>query len=312
MMSRYFLGFDTSNYTTSVAVVDEYKNIVANERKLLKVKFGHRGLRQQEALFQHIENLPELIERVIAKIPNQDIKAFGVSSKPRSISNSYMPCFKAGISLGKSLSAVLNVPYMEFSHQEGHIAAVAPDDLDDFFVFHLSGGTSELLYVKNGEASRVGGSLDISFGQLIDRVGVALGYEFPAGKSLDEIACCNKKIYNIKPIKVKDSYFNLSGVETKFLSLKDNFSEYELFGEMFFMISECIIEAVRQASTLYNKNIPCVLVGGVASSKYIRKHVEDTDKNFIYGDYSTDNAVGIALLTRKKYLSDCSLIIPAL
>ena len=74
------LGFDTSNYTTSAALYDG-KSFISS-RKILPVKNGERGLRQSDALFQHIKQLPEIIDGLgeIGKIG-----AVGVSTRPRSV-----------------------------------------------------------------------------------------------------------------------------------------------------------------------------------------------------------------------------------
>lgn len=60
----YILGIDTSNYKTSIAVIDHKKHIICDLRRFLTVKQGERGLRQSDALFQHIQNLPELMEEM--------------------------------------------------------------------------------------------------------------------------------------------------------------------------------------------------------------------------------------------------------
>ena len=148
----YFLGIDTSNYTTSVAIYDSNKNICIAKRKLLDVAVGEKGLRQSDALFQHIKQIHILVEQMMNEFQGE-ISAVGVSSKPRNVQESYMPCFLAGISVAKSIAAVLKVPVFEFSHQSGHIAAAlfSVERLDlvgkDFFAFHISGGTTELLFV---------------------------------------------------------------------------------------------------------------------------------------------------------------------
>ena len=95
-----FAGIDTSNYTTSVAVFDG-EHIIQN-KKLLTVKKGERGLRQSDALFQHTVNLPVLISKLKSEIGDADIEAFGVSNRPRNIEGSYMPCFLAGESAAEA------------------------------------------------------------------------------------------------------------------------------------------------------------------------------------------------------------------
>lgn len=303
------LGIDTSNYTTSVAAIDSNKNIISDRRKLLKVKQGERGLRQSDALFQHITNLPEIIYDLKSDIKGYDIKAVSVSALPRPTEGSYMPVFRAGISLGKSVASLLNVPIYEFSHQEGHIAAVKSysgfKDKDKLLCCHFSGGTCEILCCNTGNIEIIGGSLDISFGQLLDRTGVAMGMNFPCGSRLDNIAVSSDdkdKDNNIlSKIKVKDCRFNLSGTETQIMKAIGNQYDFnELTVNLFDRITACLAEAVNQA--VHKSHINTVLfAGGVCASNYIRKELGkyiDDDISYEFGDISlsSDNAVGTALL----------------
>ena len=118
------LGIDTSNYKTSVAVIDAAGNIVCDHRQLLKVKQGERGLRQSDALSQHVMNLPELVRKCFTDIDPDRIRAVACSDKPRPVEGSYMPVFLAGESFARSLAAAMNIDCVPFSHQEGHIEAI--------------------------------------------------------------------------------------------------------------------------------------------------------------------------------------------
>ena len=237
MSGQRVLAFDTSNYTTSAAVADLSGNILADCRSLLKVRDGERGLRQSHALFQHVENLPGLLRRAVSDSGSraENICAVAVSERPRPAEGSYMPVFRAGVSTAESIAAALGIPVYRYSHQEGHIAAVcgALDESVRMVSFHLSGGTGEILTTRGCRpVSLVGGVRDLSFGQLIDRAGVALGLGFPAGAALDRIVCStvpfgsltyssrgNTKIKNpvTTSIHVDGAYVNLSGIETQIL-----------------------------------------------------------------------------------------------
>ena len=221
-MTMPVLGLDTSNYTTSAAVFDGADG--CNAGRLLAVRPGELGLRQSDALFQHVKQLPALLEELEGRGLLRDLKAVGASTRPRAVEGSYMPCFLAGESQGRALAAALGVPFFACSHQQGHLAAAAwsagrTDLLDGpFLAWHLSGGTTELLLVRpqgtNVAAEKLGGTSDISAGQLIDRTGVLLGLQFPAGKALDELypqadACMEYRV------KLKDLTFSLSGMENQ-------------------------------------------------------------------------------------------------
>ncbi len=327
-MSGYILGIDTSNYTTSVAITDEDENVLADERKLLPVKKGERGLRQQEALFRHLQALPGLLEKAFGKPELKDggtdrLKAVAVSTRPRPVEGSYMPCFLAGESTASSVAAVKGIPLYRFSHQEGHIAAVTERGMGEFLCWHLSGGTCELLRVRDlFPASSSGGAgvktghdagydagydieiigktRDISFGQLLDRVGVKAGIDFPAGSRLDRLAYAGRPVGIISPVKPDGLEFNVSGMETQALRAVeaaggDAASLADLSAELFERISGVLTVITRRAkeTTGIKKTVFC---GGVADSSYIQQRLKESLEDIVFGEPSSDNAVGTAKL----------------
>lgn len=314
-MSKYYLGIDTSNYKTSIALVDENGNIVLNRSELLEVKLGQKGLRQSDAFFKHCNNLPAYVEGVSRIIDPQDIVAIGVSTRPRRREDSYMPCFMAGYFLAKELGSILHIPVYEFSHQEGHAAAVmmGNDSLNNNknLFFHLSGGTTEFLTCERDalgyDMQIVGGTRDISIGQLLDRVGVAMGFAFPSGKFLDEIAARGTtEKYFLPGFNSIGGYFNLSGVETKilrWLETRPGKKEIDsMVTELFQKIADLLYNNAAELSGAYETS-KIIISGGVASSTTIRKLIASRDvyKNIYFGptELSGDNAVGIALLAKE-------------
>ena len=224
-----------------------------------------------------------------------------------------MPVFLAGTSAARTLSAGLQIPVQNFSHQEGHIQAVkfysSMKDLKKLICFHFSGGTSEALLVEEKDAGMdidiIGGSKDLAFGQVLDRLGVALGMEFPSGQEMDEIAC--KTVLsgpNLLPkIKCADGYINLSGIETKCQRSIGEVEQDVLITMTFHRLAEAIVTMTRQLAEKYEIK-EFLFAGGVSSSQYIRtylgKHLADYEICFGDPKLSTDNAVGIALLGGKN------------
>lgn len=298
------IGFDTSNYTTSVAVFQGASG--ENYSQLLPVPAGQLGLRQSEALFAHVKGLPGLADRLFSRLDPASIAAIGVSSRPRAVEGSYMPCFLAGVSQARVLAAALRVPVVEVSHQQGHIAAAlwSADRLDllskPHLAWHLSGGTTELLFVKpdgwNVACTRIGGTTDISAGQLIDRTGQLLGLSFPAGKALDALAA-QAQGDDVFSVKCLDMEFSLSGVENKVRTyLERTGSPAETAG----FALRCVVQAVRLATAHARVAYPGLSVlfsGGVSSNSLLRRSMEGTDSIFCQPVYATDNAMGVAVLT---------------
>ena len=294
------LGIDTSNYTTSVAVYDG--NGYDMTRKILDVKVGMRGIRQSDGVFIHNRELPQMLEE---KIKGLKIDCIGVSTAPRNIKGSYMPVFTVGHGYAKALAAACNINLYEFSHQDGHIMAgmySAGANLltSPFLSVHISGGTTEILkseYNGSGFTNEiVGGTLDISAGQLIDRVGVDMGLKFPCGKELEKLALETEETIKL-PFSIKDSYMNLSGVETKLTRIIQG-PDPAIARSVLVYINDVLIKTIDNALKKTNTD-KILIVGGVASNSIIRQGITD-----IYGDnvvfaekeLSSDNAVGVAVL----------------
>ncbi len=300
------IGIDTSNYTTSIAFFDGVDG--ENCSKLLPVKQGELGLRQSDAVFAHIKSLPELSGRLFSDIQKQNITAVGVSTRPRAVMGSYMPCFMVGFSHAKMLSDALNVPLVEVSHQQGHVAAslwsAGHMELMDqpHLAWHLSGGTTELLLVepegKNVVCTKIGGTTDISAGQLIDRTGQLLQLPFPSGKHMDALSreAVKKDVFKVK---CADMQFSLSGVQNKVQQYHEaNSDPAETAAYALRCVSKAVYTATEQALKAY-PGLRVVFSGGVASNSMLRAETAVLDPIFSEPQYSTDNAMGVAVLAHR-------------
>jgi N6-L-threonylcarbamoyladenine synthase len=166
--------------------------------------------------------------------------------------------------------------------------------------WHLSGGTTELLLVepegKNVKCSRIGGTTDISAGQLIDRTGVMLGLPFPAGKHLDALSgeAQGREVFKVKCPEME---FSLSGVQNKVQQFhKGDNAETAAYA------LRCVAFAVRKATENALKAYPgleVVFSGGVASNSMLRQLTADLHPIYCAPQYSTDNAMGVAVLTKR-------------
>ena len=302
-----YIGFDTSNYTTSVAWYDGVNG--HNVSRLLPVKAGELGLRQSDAVFAHTKSLPELSGRLFSHIHSPQIQAVGVSTRPRAVEGSYMPCFMVGLSHAKLLSDALGVPLVTVSHQQGHVAAAAWSSghlelLDQPHLgWHLSGGTTELLLIepdgRNVKCTKIGGTTDISAGQLIDRTGQLLRLPFPSGRPLDELSrqAQGREVFRVK---CQETTFSLSGVQNKVQQFHDKQPDPS---ETAAYALRCVCQAVYQATMNAMKRypgLPVIFSGGVASNTMLRSVMEPAGALFAEPVYSTDNALGVAILAYRE------------
>lgn len=301
-----YIGFDTSNYTTSIATYDG--KIIRQAKQVLAVKQGERGLRQSDAVFQHTVNMPRLCKELEFDVP----KAVGVSTRPRNVDGSYMPCFLVGENVATVLSSVNNVPMYKTSHQVGHIlAALYSADMLElinqrFIAFHLSGGTTEALIVEPDDeeiikATVVAQSTDLKAGQAVDRTGVMLGMTFPCGKELDALSQKSEKNYKIKPTML-DGDCSLSGVENKARNMIDKGELAEDVAKFVLTyIAETVSSMLGGVVDRYG-HLPVVFSGGVASNSLLRKIINERyNAYFAESEFSLDNAAGTAIYA---YLKD--------
>ncbi len=305
-----FLGIDTSNYTTSAAVFSS-NGKAYQSKKLLPVKSGELGLRQSDAVFHHTKQLPEVL-RGLFGVSKSGFCAIGVSTKPRNNADSYMPCFLCGKSAAYSASLASNIPVYETSHQTGHILAAlysaqALQLLNKpFYAYHISGGTTDLLLCTPDSENvvnieRIGGSADLNAGQAVDRIGVAMGFGFPAGALLEKTALECDLSYNPK-VSVKGTQCSLSGVENKCMAMLQNGESKACVARFCLdIIANSILKTAQNA--LAQKLYPIVFAGGVMSNSIIAEKIKSdiADSYFAKPEFSCDNALGCAIFAYIKH-----------
>ena len=307
-MSSYTLGIDTSNYATSLAVFNTAGEVVCAKKRFLPVKEGQLGLRQSDALFHHTVALPEMLAELGSEFDLTQISAVGVSEKPRPVEGSYMPCFLAGVSAAEAFALARGIPLVRTTHQQGHAAAALfaakGEELfrEKTLLFHISGGTTDLLLcdeVKHIET--LGTSSDLYAGQAVDRLGVKLGFPFPAGVYVSEqAALCTEKV--CPKVSVKGLTCSLSGLENQCAKLLAEGHDAPYVCKYCLL---CVGETlVRMANNALAEcpGLPVVFAGGVMSSDLIRTYVTNRVPNahFVPGKFASDNAIGISILAARE------------
>ncbi|MGM9529648.1 MAG: O-sialoglycoprotein endopeptidase [Phascolarctobacterium sp.] len=377
-LKKVFLGIDTSCYTTSVAIMNEAGELIGEARQILSVKPGHCGLQQSEMVFQHTRNLPRLMEEAVGQAlgvaqggsasgeakgespsgllglaqAGYELAAIGVSGYPRPLENSYMPAFLAGLSVARSVAAVTGAQLEVISHQENHLEAglwsAGGPKVERFLLLHASGGTTDVLLAERQQDGRyriteVGGSMDLHAGQFVDRIGVALGLQFPTGPALEALAeealvkaeaaddsgsasavkaasaseasaCAAERAAAMVelPVSVRKLQVSLSGPCTAALrKLEAGAEPAALALGVEHALAETFARVLRNGAQEYRVR-DVLLVGGVGSNKYIRQHVEKKLAKLRYpvrlwvpeGRYSCDNASGCAAFGRRMSIVD--------
>ena len=304
------LGLDTSCYTTSAALCST-DGLLRQERRLLPVPTGERGLRQSEAVFAHVRQLPQVLLPLLKDCKDK-IDCVCASDRPRDGEDSYMPVFQVGVSQGQALAAALNVPFFTTTHQRGHIAAAKYGtglEADRYVALHLSGGTTDTLLIDGNELKPLGTSCDLHAGQLVDRIGVKLGLPFPAGPYLEELALRGEN-KNRVPVSFETDGLrcHLSGAESQLLRMIEADERKEdVAAEVYGVLCRTVLRMVQTASEK-NDTKDVLIAGGVASSRLLRDMLlqrnekRRTALRLFFGkpELSGDNAVGVALIGLEK------------
>lgn len=315
MTAECFLGIDTSNYTTSVALCSREGEVLANLKRLLPVKEGECGLRQSDAVFAHVKNLPELMQELRPHLVGRKILAVGYSARPRQAEGSYMPCFLAGRAAAESFAAAEGLPPYSFSHQDGHVMAAlysaGQSELllrkTPFAAFHVSGGTTEVLLVTPKEdgfsVELVGETADLNAGQAIDRVGVMMGLSFPCGREMEALAATATQKPPTPRISVKDGNCNLSGLQNLAEKLWRESGDRALVSAFVFSFLGKTLQSMTASLDERYPAIPVIYAGGVMSNRYLQTLLgKRADTYFAEPAFSADNAAGISLLCREACL----------
>ena len=304
------LGLDTSCYTTSAALCGE-DAFPQQERRLLPVPAGERGLRQSEAVFAHVKQLSGVLEPLLRSCPGP-IDCVCASAAPRDGEDSYMPVFQVGMNQGKALAAALKVPFFTTTHQRGHIAAARYGTglaADRYIALHLSGGTTDVLLISGDQITPLGASLDLHAGQLVDRIGVALGLPFPCGPYLEKLALQGTS-RNRVPVSLEKNSLSchLSGAEAQLSRMiASGESREDVAAEVYSLLCRTVHRLLSAAAEQTGVS-DLLLAGGVASSGLLRDMLRQRNEKrrsglrYFFGrpEFSGDNAVGVALIGLEK------------
>lgn len=310
-MRRCVLGFDTSCYTTSAALAGG-GCVVASERKLLVVAEGQRGLRQSDGVFQHTQALPGVMERLMKQEKDVQIAAVCASTRPRDAEDSYMPVFTVGEGAARAVAAALGVPFFATSHQQGHVRAAmvgAGLEKGPFVAMHLSGGTTETLFVdEERKLTLIGGSGDLHAGQFVDRVGVRLGLRFPCGPYMEALAL-KGTAKGAFPLSHREGMCSFSGAEAEAMRMieRGNTAPEDVAAEVYSFLARSIAWMLNDAARRTGA-AQALLAGGVASSELLRSLLPVRLRKLDCGlrvfwarpELSGDNACGVALIGEEK------------
>ncbi len=307
------LGIETSCDETAVAVCSEHQIIASMiSSQLLHTEFG--GVVPELASREHELLLNSLTDKTLrkAQVKKNDLQGIAVTKGP-----GLAGTLLAGVCFAKGLALGLTIDIIGINHLEAHIFAnflADPDLKFPFICLLVSGGHTQLWQVNDfGEYKCLGESRDDAAGEAFDKGARILGLGYPGGPAIEELA----QQGNPRAIDFPRSFltddnieFSFSGLKTALLYFmesdrKNNVSMADIAASYQQAIIDVLVGKLLQtmAQTGVEK---CVIAGGVAANKVLRKKMSDTlsSNQLLYPDINlcTDNAAMVAYLG-ELYLS---------
>lgn len=326
MKNTILLGIETSCDETSVAIVKNGREILANvisSQVEIHKQFG--GVVPEVASRQHVEAILPIIEEALAQanVGLHDIDAVAVTYGPGLVG-----ALLIGLSTAKSIAYALDLPLIGVHHIAGHIYANRFQQEFRFPLISLvvSGGHTELVLMQEHSSYEViGGTRDDAAGEAYDKVARALGLPYPGGPEIDRLAAEGQDILSYPRAYLEaDSYdFSFSGLKSAVLNSINQAKQkggelapVDVAASFQASVVEVLVsKTLRAAKAKGAKQI--LLAGGVAANRTLRSELQKACKEaeieLLIPPLSlcTDNAAMIAaagqILYEKSSFADLDL-----
>jgi len=320
-----FLGIETSCDETAASVVQEngdgtakvLSNVVSSQIKEHE-KFG--GVVPEIAARAHVENIDFIIQQALNKGKKkiEDIDGVAATAGPGLI-----VCLNVGHTIGKSLAAFSEKPFLSINHLEGHALSPGIENKIHFpyLLLLVSGGHSQYLIVKDvNNYKQIGTTIDDAVGEAFDKTAKILGLGYPGGPQIEKFAKLgNKNSYNLPEPIINRAGCNLSlaGLKTAVLrkskELSSDKERYNLAASFQETINKILTKKTKVAMEKFREEIsgnslrPFVVAGGVAANETIRKSLKELSKKMDFDpifpskEFCGDNAAMIAWAGIQRY-----------
>ncbi|MDG5814324.1 tRNA (adenosine(37)-N6)-threonylcarbamoyltransferase complex transferase subunit TsaD [Chitinispirillales bacterium ANBcel5] len=312
------LGLETSCDETSAAVIKNGKlesNLIYSQTE--HSDFG--GVVPEIASRAHLEKIAPLTQKALteASVSAEAVDLIAVSDSP-----GLAGALLVGISYALGMHMAHGTALSGINHLEGHIAALFisnPDIPLPFLALVVSGGHTAIYRVDDfGCYTLLGQTVDDAAGEAFDKVGKMLGFNYPAGRSIEQKAAeaQNHDLVSFPIAKLSDSKlnFSFSGLKTavKYF-LKSKTSQYitENKADICYAFQRAVIKSLvnnlAEASKVTNIKTFGV-VGGVACNSTLRKTLTSRFGEQLFcppPSLCTDNAAMIAMAGLKRAQMNC-------
>lgn len=314
------LAVETSCDETSVAVVKNGRYVLSNIiSSQIDIHKRYGGVVPEIASRKHIEVIDYVIDEALEKanINLNDIDAIAVTYGPGLVG-----ALLVGVAEAKALAFACNKPLVGVHHIEGHISANYIENISfepPFICLVVSGGHSHIVYVEDYNKYQVmGRTRDDAVGEAYDKVSRAIGYGYPGGPIVDNLAQYGDAMsINFPRVYLEDGTydFSFSGLKSSVLNYinKCKMTGQEIIiSNIAASFQQAVVEVLVDKTiraTKEKKIYKIAMAGGVACNSSLRKAMKQAcDKQDIYLNYPdpllcTDNAAMIGAAGYYNYIN---------
>ncbi|MBP2000689.1 N6-L-threonylcarbamoyladenine synthase [Paenibacillus shirakamiensis] len=313
----YILAIETSCDETAVSVVKNGRDVLSNMIfSQIETHKAFGGVVPEVASRKHVESITVMLEEAVeeAGIPLDQLSAIAVTQGPGLVG-----ALLVGIMAAKSLAFALDKPLIGTHHIAGHIYAnrLVQELEYPCMALVVSGGHTELVLMEQeGHFHLIGRTRDDAVGEAYDKVARALGFPYPGGPYVDQLAMQSETEVKLPRAWLEpDSYdFSFSGLKSAVLNAVN---QSKMRGEtpdqsgialgfqasVMEVLVEKAIRAVRETGA-----VQLLLCGGVAANQGLRAALTARCKQESIAllvpplKYCTDNAAMIGAAAHLKWL----------
>jgi len=274
------LGVETSCDETSVAIVRDGKDILANViASQVEVHARYGGIVPEVASRQHMLTMLPVAEKALrdAGTGLEQIDAVAVTRGP-GLAGSLI----VGVSFAKSVAMARGLPLIGINHLEGHIYAnwlSSPQPELPCLCLIVSGGHSDMILMENhGHFRKLGGTRDDAAGEAFDKGARILGLPYPGGPAIQDATRGVTTSLSLPRAWLKEcDDFSFSGVKTALLHMVEEKAtpSEQWIKEAAAAFQEAIVEVLVTKTILAAKRLgvrQILLAGGVAANSALRDH----------------------------------------
>jgi N6-L-threonylcarbamoyladenine synthase len=303
------LGIESSCDETSVAVVRDGREILANVILSQSVHTRFGGVVPEVASREHIKTIIPTYQEAMdtAGVSLDEIDLIAATMGPGLVGP-----LLVGLTFAKGLAYAGDIPFAPVNHIEGHIAAniLEHRDLDSHHLtLVVSGGHTLLVDVDGfGEYTILGRTRDDAAGEAFDKVAKLLGLGYPGGAEVDRLAIeGDRKYFRFPRAMRKEEYqFSFSGLKTAVALHLDKLSDDEIEkhrADIAASFQEAVVDVLveKTVKAAREKQVRHVTIsGGVAANSRLRELMKEKLDRYSYRLFvpspslCTDNGAMIA------------------